>query len=540
MNLTAGTTLQNGKYLINHVLGQCGLSLTLQGTCLPQKRSVVLKTLQIGALSSENFVSIQERFAEQIQQFSHCHHPQLVSIVDSFKESAIQFAVMEYIPGSSLAEWVRKNGALSEKEAIRYIRQIGTALAAVHQQGLSHRDVTPRNIIYREHSNDVVLVNFGLAHPVVLNWSNGFAHPPAGEYAAIEDYQAELASTPATDIYSLAGTLYFLITGHCPTAAPIRHTSPLLPPRHFCPALSQTTEAAILKGLELNPKNRPQTIERWLAQLESVEFDVSGATPSIKGGAIDARNGSDAPLIHPNPIKKVQNIEEVISKSKNEQHVNDRCPESTALGALSAISPPPQKMAKKLASEKAMTLSTSVAPKHKLSKTLVSFGFTASLVGLSFGLLLRLAAGSTGAGSSFFHAEQSFPSMQDWPGASVPSATVPPTETPPKNSPPPRTVPTTEPSSSEDSVATPSTQPISTPSSSPPADPSQIETNEVTPRPVTNPVPAPQESPLSPPAVVAPPPPPPPASLSEPPPVPSPTVEPAPPSPPPKVDIGTP
>jgi serine/threonine protein kinase len=528
MNLIAGTTLQNGKYLVNHVLQQQGLGLTLQSTQLPENRAVILKTLQASEIAESQLASIKQRFAEQIQRFSQCNHPNLECIVDSFTESGMPFAVLNSIPGCTLAELTQAIGPISEEQAIQYIQQIGAALTVIHQRGLLHRAVTPQNIICLESSGDVILTNVGFAHPSVLGWRDGSTPPPAKEYAAIEQYQAQLTPTPAIDIYSLAATLYFLVTGQTPVAAPLRHTSPLPSPRRFCPNLSLSIEVAILKGLELNPKSRPQSIALWLSQFgqflpsashpivlnqpNAIETDIIETTitrvqpDQEKADEVQAvmptneadSNGLGSPTINPAIHSEPKDVEHLTTNLPNGQTglETNQTVRNRAIATSSAAS---SGKGRKLV----MATSSAVQPQKtepRLSKTLFSFGLTAGLIGLGFGVLLRFAAGSAGAGASFFHAEQSFPAVQNWPGDSVPSATVPPAAPSPKTSPRSRTLPKPESSTVDASPKTP--QPEFNPSSVPPVAPPPA-VSEEPPRSVENPPyipPAPPVNPLPPPA----------------------------------------
>jgi eukaryotic-like serine/threonine-protein kinase len=487
MNLTAGATLQNGKYLINHIVCQRGLSLTLQGTQLPDHRSVVLKTLNVDAIAESELSSVKQRFVEQVEQFSNCQHPRLERIVGFFEEDQRPFVVVEAVSGCTLAERVQAIGMLSEGQAIQYVQQVGAALTAVHQRGLLHREVTPQNIVCLEPSDTIMLTNCGLAHPIVLGWSDGFAHPPAAEYAAIEQYQAQLTPTPATDVYSLAGVLYFLVTGHAPTAAPLRHSSPLPPPTKFCPGLSASIEAAILKGLELNPQHRSQTVALWLAQLgHPMGQSVHDATLAI--GLETSANGLSSSTILsstslPTSGEHTKDDQTLALKPLIGQPVKQITKRSKE-----NPSAPLAAMAKSLSGS---SRSSQPSSRRKFSKTLLSVGLTASAVGLGFGLLLRLAAGSTGAGSSFFNAEQSFPVMRDWPGASVPAATVPPVMTKPKDSPrsrprsQPEVSPPVESAAPPPQIEPPSVRPV----------PSPAVEKEGAPPPATNPSPLPVSPP---------------------------------------------
>ncbi len=391
MPLTIGNTLHYGKYLINHVLGQTDIGVTFQGTQVQQNRPVILQVLQLKPDLSVDLDPLKQRFFDQAHRFADCHHPGLVRLIDSFEEENAPIAVFDYTTGQTLLEAVHTTGALAESQAVQYIQQVGSALAELHGKGLIHRRVTPKNVIRPLGSNIVVLVNIGLLDPTVLGVAADTIQLPVEEYAAIEQYQAELAHTPATDIYALAGTLYFLLTGYAPLAAPLRHRSPLPSPRQLCPQLSAAVESAILCGLELNANSRPQAIAEWLALLPSPinpsdrdpNSDLEAAMPPAATGSQAAIGASSEP--NPLPAK---------SASLPTQRFSSQSNQSMTPFALTLKNPFP--------------------------KTLLAMAAIAAAIGLGAGLTLRITANSTGSGTSIFHTEQAFPPFENWPGAAPP------------------------------------------------------------------------------------------------------------------------
>lgn len=384
MNLTAGTVLHNGKYLINHISDQGGLIIILQAT-EAQVRPVMLKTFKQELRATPNYSLLKQRFHEQCHRFAGCQHPALVRLIDSFEEEDLPFAVTDYTAGQTLSEVVQSVGVLSETVAVRYVQQIGAALETLHQHGLTHQAVTPDNIIHPPGSDIVVLTNFEIVNLAVLGVGDRSTLPKAGEYAAIEQYQPQVMPTPATDVYGLAGTLYFLLTGQAPVAAPLRSHASLIPPRQLQPHLSPTTESAILRGLEMNPQARPKTISEWLSLLHHPGSNppelanvLPGATQPLNGKAIAPSNGAaprtPAPLKHPR----------------------------TAPGKSSQP--------------------TFLTPSKRFSGAIFMTAAIAAAIGIGSGLALRLAASTTGAGASFLHSEQSFPEINGWPGAIAPIA----------------------------------------------------------------------------------------------------------------------
>ncbi|MBM0740703.1 serine/threonine protein kinase [Phormidium sp. CLA17] len=408
MPLTIGNTLHHGKYLINHVLGQTAIGMTFQGAQIQQNRPVILKVLQPNPDLSSDRDQLKQRFFDQVQQLAQCKHPGLVRLIDSFEEENAPIAVFDYTAGQTLLEVVHTKGALAESQAVQYIQQVGSALTELHNRGLIHRSVTPKNIIRPIGSDIVVLVNVGLLDSTVLGVATDSIQLPMGEYAAIEQHQTQLAHTSATDIYALAGTLYFLLTGYAPLAAPLRHRSPLPSPRQLCPNLTATVESAILRGLELNANSRPQTIAEWLALLPL------SINPS------DARKSNS-----------VLNVSTVPQVATAPQVVNEIASEHSPLLAKSA-SLPTQRFSSQ--PNQSMTPS-SLTLKSTFPKTLLATAAIAAAIGLGAGLILRITATSTGPGTSIFHTEQAFPPFENWPGAAplvVPSSSYssPPVEAP--------------------------------------------------------------------------------------------------------------
>ncbi|GCL34580.1 serine/threonine protein kinase [Planktothrix agardhii CCAP 1459/11A] len=296
MNLTQEMVLQNGKYRIDAVLGRGEFGVTYQGTHPLTNQTVVIKTLHPKFMTSVDFPKIKRQFITFAQGLSQCHHPNIVRVLDLFEEQGLPYMVMNYIPGETLEETLKSSPRLSVGQALNYISQISSALRKLHQQGLLHCHLQPRNI--RLHGNTLTLVDFGL--------TNGFIqhHPEfpirnrvlSVGYASLEHYLPHQQLTPATDIYGLSAILYYLLTGEPPLEAPLRvneatqellnATKPNL--RRIQPTLSVVVERLIYWGLEIEPGRRPQNVDQWIAFLP-----IETTTTVIQ---------SPNTLIQPNPV----------------------------------------------------------------------------------------------------------------------------------------------------------------------------------------------------------------------------------------------
>lgn len=267
MHLMAGTVLQDGKYKVDAVLGVGGFGITYRATHTHLGQSVVLKSLNDSLRQHPDFAQFQQQFVTEAQRLALCHHPNMVRVLDFVEEAELCLIVMDYIPGPTLADLVEPGKPLSEAEATHYIRQIASALRAVHQSGLLHRDVKPENIIRRSGTHLAMLVDFGIARDFTPGMRQTHSGLLSAGYAPLEQYLPDRKLTPATDIYALAATFYYLLAGEPPVAAPVRGRIPLRNLREFQPCISPEAELAILRGLELEPHRRPQSIDRWLTLL---------------------------------------------------------------------------------------------------------------------------------------------------------------------------------------------------------------------------------------------------------------------------------
>ena len=200
-----------------------------------------------------------------------CVHPNIVRVSDFFIEDLRPYMVMDYIPGKTLADLVGTGKVLPETLALHYIRQIGAALKVVHQKRLLHRDIKPQNIMLREGTTDVVLIDFGIAREFTPGTTQTHTNMVSEGYAPLEQYLPQGKFTPATDVYGLAATLYSLVTGQVPVTALLRDRYPLPEPRTLQPQLSVACNQAILRGMALDIPYRPSTIDDWLSLLPSTQ-----------------------------------------------------------------------------------------------------------------------------------------------------------------------------------------------------------------------------------------------------------------------------
>lgn len=263
----SGNQLQSGKYTIDKELGEGGFGITYLARD-HSDRYFVIKTLNKTLQRRPDFAKFQQDFLNEAIKLAKCTHPHIVRIDEVIQEGALWCMVMEYIDGEDLANLVENQGALSEVNALRYIQQIGEALTVVHNNGLLHRDIKPQNIMLRSGNSQAVLIDFGIAREFTPNLTKTHTQILSDGFAPVEQYDKRAKRGAYSDVYALAATLYAILTGEVPTMSPVRAIgTSLVEPKKINSSISEKVNKAIIKGMEIKPENRPQSIEEWLALL---------------------------------------------------------------------------------------------------------------------------------------------------------------------------------------------------------------------------------------------------------------------------------
>ncbi|MEK0180377.1 serine/threonine protein kinase [Microcoleus anatoxicus] len=284
MDALIGKSLQGGKYTLEQELGRGGFGITFRATHRYLGQFVVIKTLNESLRQQPNFAEFDRKFQDEARRLASCVHPNIVRVSDFFVEDGQPYMVMDYIPGQNLGEVVLPNRPLPEAVAIIYIQQIGAALKAVHQKGLLHRDIKPQNIILRQNTQEVVLIDFGIAREFTPGVTQSHTNMVSDGYAPPEQYFAQGKYTPATDVYALAATLYTLLTAQVPMPAVFRPSQPMATPRDLQPQLSAAISQAVMRGMTLEAENRPATVDEWLSLLSNSPASMTGPTLAVMPG----------------------------------------------------------------------------------------------------------------------------------------------------------------------------------------------------------------------------------------------------------------
>ena len=293
-----GNKLQGGRYVIEKVLGEGGFGITYQAQHTLLKQWVVIKTPNESLKNDSEYPNYVKRFIQEgrkLGKLSQQPHPNIVRVNELFEESKTYCLVMDFVPGESLFNLVQKRGALPELEAVGYIKQIGEALIFVHQQGLVHRDAHPGNIMVQKNGK-AVLIDFGIAGEIMPQDGYFTSHHPAN--IAFAPYEQMGGNRQVTiDVYTLAAPLYYAVTGKRPESSLDRklYNKPLISPNKYVVGISDSLNLAILKAMNLEAENRPQSMREWLKLLPDFSNQVYQISQKIEHQTI--RTEKTVPVI---------------------------------------------------------------------------------------------------------------------------------------------------------------------------------------------------------------------------------------------------
>ncbi|HSL42059.1 MAG TPA: protein kinase [Anaerolineales bacterium] len=213
-----GRTL-SGRYKIDALLGQGGMSAVYKATDPNLKRVVAIKLIHSHLSSDSMFVL---RFESEASAVASLRHPNIVQVYDFNTDNGVYYMVLEFIPGETLQERLKRLNDAGRKlpleDTLKLTGNISDAMGYAHQRGMVHRDIKPANIMLDVHGQ-AILMDFG-----IVKILGGDSHTSTGavvgtaRYMSPETIRGEVADH-RSDIYSLGVTLFEMLSGRPPFVA---------------------------------------------------------------------------------------------------------------------------------------------------------------------------------------------------------------------------------------------------------------------------------------------------------------------------------
>ena len=286
-------TILAGKYLVGKVLGQGGFGITYIGWDLALERKVAIKeyypsgqvsrqpgTQQLTWYTSESARFAQESgmemFLKEARKMAKVEDISgIVKVKDLFRENGTAYIVMDFVEGETLKNRLKQTGPMSWKQAKEIFRPAIQTMEKVHRAGLVHRDISPDNLMLTP-TGDVKILDLGAAKDLNINSGASSMQVAKSGFSPLEQYVHRGSSGPWTDVYAMAATIYYAITGTLPPNAVDRLSCDTLswtgPKLKLLPAAARD---ALQKALTVQFKNRTQSmceLEKGLFSEETPAF----------------------------------------------------------------------------------------------------------------------------------------------------------------------------------------------------------------------------------------------------------------------------
>ena len=299
--LPPGTPLLSGQFLIEGFLNSGGFGITYIARDSLERR-VVLKECfpsqmccRVGGMvkarshtHQNEFEAVVRLFGQEARRLSKLDHPNIVGVRDVFEENGTAYMALDHIEGRDLHDIIEQETWRLDPETVRDITlKLLDAIGHVHAKGMLHRDISPDNILLTN-EGEPILIDFGAARDTARRKSRILStlHVVKDGFSPQEFYLQAGEQSPASDLYSLAASLYCAITGDPPifshrrlAAIAERQPDPYVPLAGNAEGFDRPFLTMIDQALAVFARDRVQSATEWLS-------GIAGLAPG-RGSAFD-------------------------------------------------------------------------------------------------------------------------------------------------------------------------------------------------------------------------------------------------------------
>ncbi|MEL7141870.1 MAG: serine/threonine-protein kinase [Cyanobacteria bacterium J06643_4] len=290
--------LISNRYQVLEILGEGGFgkAYLAEDTHMPSKRQCVVKELKPINSSPAIYQLIQERFQREaaILEKLGAKHPQIPCLYAYFSEGGKFYLVQEWINGKTLKALSAQHSPASEATVRALLTSLLPVLHFIHTQGIIHRDIKPENIILRTDTWQPVLIDFGAVREVMGTVVDGIT-PISSVVIGTPGYmsleQAAGRPVPSSDLYSLALTIIFLLTGKSPQSIPLTQETGEFEWQPATGEVSTELTKILTRAVKSYPKDRYDSALEMLSDL-SPEIAPNTATQTTATQTADTSEQS--------------------------------------------------------------------------------------------------------------------------------------------------------------------------------------------------------------------------------------------------------
>ena len=289
-HLRPGTILRE-KYAVGYAIGEGGFGITYIGRDTMLDMRVAIKEFypKDSAERVPGFTSLswtcpkkvwdtqRERFVKEARIMAKIKQiPYVSQVYDYFFQNDTAYIVMAYVEGRTVKDKLKQDGLMDATECLNFFKPVMHALSSIHKQGMVHRDISPKNIM-EDKDNRAWLIDLGAAKQSLPEQEEGVSQEtqPIGlpGFSPLEQYTGTMAIGPWTDVYALAATVYYCLTGELlPDVIQKKITISKKIPRKM--------RQILRKGIALYPEDRYQTVDEfekdWEKAVDRHPFSTKG------------------------------------------------------------------------------------------------------------------------------------------------------------------------------------------------------------------------------------------------------------------------
>lgn len=262
----------SGRYKILKLIGGGGMSNVYLAHDIILSRDVAIKILRYDLSNEEE---LHRRFQREALSATSLTNPNIVSIYDVGEDGDMHYIVMEYIKGKTLKQYIQEFSPLSAARSVHIMKQLTSAIAHAHENGIIHRDIKPQNILMDEEGN-VKITDFGIATSLgATSFTQTNSVIGTVHYLSPEQARGGVA-TMKSDIYALGIVFYELLTGELPfsgesaVSIALKHLQAETPSvREFDASIPQSVENIVLKATTKDQNHRYSNAEEMEEDLNT-------------------------------------------------------------------------------------------------------------------------------------------------------------------------------------------------------------------------------------------------------------------------------
>jgi len=275
-----------GGCRLDRLAAHGGMGVVFEATQLTLGRRVAVKVISPALANDKEF---RERFVREAQMTASVHHPNIVDVYDAGEQDGVLYLVMRFVDGVDLRTVLRDGGRCSARRAASICSDVAAALDAAHAAGMTHRDVTPSNILLSGSGDDeqALLTDFGLVKQAGTD-----GHTKSGTWLGTLAFVAPeaLRDDPIdqrADVYALGCVLFRMIAGVPPFARD--HDAATI-------AAHLSDPPPLLSEVSTSPPALDAVVNKALAKNPAERFATAGQFASAAREAINV--GEAAPTAH--------------------------------------------------------------------------------------------------------------------------------------------------------------------------------------------------------------------------------------------------